>query len=101
MDVKTTGSTPPTLPRGSLGGNWNRGGGVRAEWQECHKTPARLHRTAATTRGSGGSLLRDVACADGARAELVRHLAADIGEGLLDRRHGRTEHRLAVLARPD
>jgi len=29
-----------------------RGGGVRAEWQERHKTPARLQRKAATVRGS-------------------------------------------------
>ena len=42
----------------------------------------------------------DVAGADGAGAELVRHLAADVGEGLLDRGDRRAEHRLAVLARP-
>src|SRR6188508_136095 len=95
----STPVAPP--PRHGFGPSWRRfpfkGEGVRAVWQEWRKRLALLHRIPATPRGSAGGLLHDVARADGARAELVRHLAADIGEGLLDRRHGRAEHRLAVL----
>jgi hypothetical protein len=43
----------PKGPRGETFALFLRGvGGVRAEWQERQKTPARLQRKAATVRGS-------------------------------------------------
>src|SRR6185437_15084607 len=57
-----------------------RGRGVRAEWQEWHKTLARLQRTTATRRGSGGSAGSASAGLRHAQA-FLRHLAALVLDG--------------------
>src|SRR5204863_8868693 len=50
--------------------------------------PASTSATTATSRcGQAFLVAADIPRSDGALAEFLRHLAADIGEGLLHRRH--------------
>src|SRR5260370_7833433 len=64
------------------------------------RPPTRSPISGSQRSGHGSLVARDIPRAHGARAELVRHLAADIGEGFLHGGNRRPDDVLAIAARP-